>query len=352
MLSQRMIDLEAYVPGEQPQDQKYIKLNTNENPFGPCPEVEEVLKNFNTEELRLYPDPSSRELRQKIADLENLSPEQVFPGNGSDEVLSFCFYAFFDNRKGPILFPNPSYSFYSVYSNYYKIAFQEIPLTDQWQIELADYLKLSSSGVIFPNPNAPTGCALSLGVITSFLESYDSNNAVIIDEAYIDFGCETASTLINRFPNLIVIRTMSKGFSLAGVRLGYALGSEEVISALFTVKDSFNSYPINRLTQKIALAALGDQDYYSRVNQIIVSEREKLSRLLSHMGWKVLPSQANFIFTRHNEIPGKEVYEKLKSRGILVRWFNKPRINDFLRVTLGKPEENQKLISVIKELFS
>ena len=249
------------------------------------------------------------------------------------------------------MFPTPSYSFYPVYSDFYKIQAKQIDLDQNWQIELNDYLNQDSSGVIFPNPNAPTGCSLSLEIIEDFLKQYDSRSAVIVDEAYIDFGAPSAANLINSYPNLIVVRTLSKGFSLAGLRLGYALASEEAVKTLFTVKDSFNSYPVDRISQHIALLALNDNNYYAEINQKIITEREKLSNSLINLGWNVLPSQANFIFANNPNVRGEEVYKKLKNKGILVRWFNKNRIKNYLRISIGTEDENLILLQKIKEIF-
>jgi histidinol-phosphate aminotransferase len=353
MLSKRIKNLTPYVPGEQPRDKKYIKLNTNENPYPPCPGIRDFLRAFDYEELRLYPDPLALELREKISAHYNLPLSSTFVGNGSDEVLSLAFYAFFDNEKGDLLFPEFTYSFYPVYCDFYDISYTRVPLGEDFSIHLEDYLERESScGIIFPNPNAPTGRYIEMNQIREFLTRYPPDRVVIIDEAYIDFGGETSASLIQEFENLLIIKTYSKSKALAGIRLGYAFGSEILIKALFTAKDSFNSYPVDRLAQKICSIAMEDTAYYDEVNKKITISREILTGALKTLGWIVLPSRANFVFAG---IPGKgakEIYLTLKDHGILVRYFDIPGIKDFVRITVGTEEQVNIFIDKVKELFS
>jgi histidinol-phosphate aminotransferase len=352
MLTQRIKRLSPYVPGEQPQDRTYIKLNTNENPYPPTPEIGPFLKSFEIERLRLYPDPLFGTLREAISKRFNIEPSQVFVGNGSDEVLAFAFYAFFDSVRGKLLFPEFSYSFYPVYCDFYDIEYRKIPLNENFAIEINNYLgEEASCGIVFPNPNAPTGIVLSLAKITELLERYPEDRVVVIDEAYIDFGGESAVSLIDRFKNLLVIRTFSKSMSLAALRLGFAMGDEDLISALFSVKDSFNSYPADLIAQKIGEIAINDTDYYRTITQKIILSRESLSKQLQGLGWNVLPSGANFIFAGKKGLSGETIYRRLKEEGILVRHFNTRGIRNFVRITIGTDEEIETLLKSIRALF-
>jgi histidinol-phosphate aminotransferase len=351
-LSGRIRNLRPYVPGEQPQDKKYLKLNTNENPYPPSPKVKGFLRKFDFEKLRLYPDPLCTSLRRKLAEKYGLAPEQVFVSNGSDEVLSFCFYAFFDSAHGRLLFPEVTYSFYPVYCEYYGIAYDRVPLDGSLAIDVRGFLgRNDSCGIIFANPNAPTGTCLNLGDITLLLENYPLTNVVVIDEAYIDFGGESALPLLREFSNLLIVRTFSKSMSLAGLRLGFAMGHRDLIQALFVAKDAFNSYPVNTLTQLMAEIALSDDVYYKSVTQRIIVTRDRLLQKLHDIGWDVLPSKANFVFASKKGVPGKEVYMKLKEEGILVRHFDGERTRDFVRITIGKSEDMDRLINVLKQFF-
>jgi histidinol-phosphate aminotransferase len=353
MLSERIKKLTPYVPGEQPRDRKYIKLNTNENPYPPSPRIQAFLKTFDYDELRLYPDPLAIHLREKIGDLYHLPTGSVFVGNGSDEVLSFAFFAFFDNSCGDLLFPEFTYSFYPVYCDFYSIRYKKVPLTPDFGINLNAFLQPeSSSGVIFPNPNAPTGMNINLKEIKEFLNTYPGDRVVIVDEAYIDFGGESAAILVPEYKNLLIIKTFSKCRSLAGLRLGYALGQVPLIKALFTVKDSFNSYPVDVLAQKIGVLAIEDNGYYNHINSQVVTTRDILTRSLRKLGWIVFPSKANFVFTGKPGIAGEEVYHTLKQHGILVRYFNKEGIKDFVRISVGTDKEITILLKKVKELFS
>jgi len=305
--SKKTKDLLPYVPGEQPKDRKFIKLNTNENPYPPSPFVIEAIKKAALENLRLYPDPDSLKLCQAIAERYGLNENQVFTGNGSDEVLAFSFPAFFEAKDKPLLFPDITYSFYPVYCNLFDISCNLIPLDKDYKIDRGAYVKEilndNSTGVIFPNPNAPTGILLPLSEIITIAEAVKKKNQVlVIDEAYIAFAegdtnnAFSAVSLIKDFPNILVVRTMSKEFSLAGLRVGYALGNEELIQALKRVKDSFNSYPMDFLAQTAAVEAIKDRDYYNGNNKKIIATRKKVNDELSLMGFSVLPSDANFIF--------------------------------------------------------
>jgi histidinol-phosphate aminotransferase len=350
-LSERMKKLKPYVPGEQPQDRKYLKLNTNENPYPPSPQVKGFLESLDADRLRLYPDPAAIKLREKIGERYGLNKDQVFVSNGSDEALSFCFYAFFDSQNGKLLFPEVTYSFYPVYCDYYGIEYEKIPLAGDLTISVEEFLERKEScGVVFANPNAPTGTYLPLKDIRYLLENYPQEKLVLIDEAYIDFGGESAVSLLRDHQNLLLVRTFSKSMSLAGVRLGFVLAGKELIEALATVKDSFNSYPVSSLTQRIGEIALSDGSYYQAINNKIVSVRETFSSDLNTLGWTVLPSKANFVFARKQGVPGKEIYLKLKARGILVRYFDGEKVRDFVRITIGTQENMERLLHEMKSI--
>ena len=349
MLSDRMNNLSPYVPGEQPQDGKYIKLNTNENPYPPTEKIKDFLCGMDISKLKLYPEPTSAILRNAIAEKEGLKPENVFVGNGSDEVLSFVFFGFFDAKNGPLLFPEFTYSFYPVYSSFYDIPFTRVKLQDDFSINIKDYIDTESTGIIIPNPNAPTGVCLPLSEIKSLLDSYDSDRLVAVDEAYIAFGGESAVKLIEQYDNLLVIRTFSKDSSLAGLRLGYALGNEKLIQTLTTVKDSFNSYPVDFMAQKCGEMAIMDTEYYDSVIKKIIKTREAFVSAATSMGWDILPSKANFVFARKPGISGRQIYSRLKEKKILVRFFDKEGISDFVRISIGTDLEMEELLKAISE---
>lgn len=352
ILSERMRKLKPYVAGEQPQDRKYLKLNTNENPYPPSPLVKKFLEDLDPDRLRLYPDPSAARLREKIGERYGLKKEQVFVSNGSDEALSFCFYAFFDSRHGKLLFPEVTYSFYPVYCDYYGIEYEKVPVTPGLAVSTEEFLKRKNScGLLFANPNAPTGTCLTLQEIRTLLNNYPSEKPVLVDEAYVDFGGESAVPLLHNHKNLLLVRTFSKSMSLAGLRLGFVLAGEEIVDALVKVKDSFNSYPLGTLTQEIGLIALSDESYYRSINTKIIAVRESFSSDLEKLGWTVLPSKANFVFARKGTIPGKEIYLKLKERRILVRHFDADKVRDFVRITIGTREDMQRLLDEMKTLF-
>lgn len=351
LLSSRAKALSPYTPGEQPRDRRYIKLNTNENPYPPAPGVQKALGDFQAEKLRLYPDPNSTALREALADFYGLSPQEVFVGNGSDEVLSFIFYAFFDRQKGPVLFPEHSYSFYPVYCSYYDLPSRRVPMAEDFSIRPDDFFtEAEYSGIVIPNPNAPTGIALSLREMEAFIDRCPADRLFVVDEAYVDFGAESCSSLLRSYENLVVVHTFSKSRSLAGMRIGFALGNPEIIQTLFTVKDSFNSYPLNRLSQELAVQALRDKAHFDESRKKIIQTREGTVQKMRDLGWQVLPSQANFIFATLPGLPGEKLYRSLKEKGILVRHFAKPGIKDYIRITIGTDEEMSSFISTISSL--
>ncbi|MDR1689651.1 MAG: histidinol-phosphate transaminase [Clostridiales bacterium] len=343
-LSSRAKLLTPYTAGEQPKEKKYIKLNTNENPYNPSPKVAEAIS-FAAQNLRLYPDADSSELCRAIAQVNNVQEECVFCGNGSDEVLSFVFYAFFGGSE-PLLFPDITYSFYPVYSKFYDIAYETLPLNGDFEIDPSFYLR-PASGVIFPNPNAPTSVYFSLEKICEIAE-YHKNKVVVIDEAYIAFGGESAVSYIKKYPNLLIVRTFSKSHALAGMRVGYAIGQPHLIDALRRVKDSFNSYPVDCVAAAAARAAVLDTAYYSDITAQIIQSRDFFAQGLKEVGFRVLPSAANFVFISHAGIPAQALYAKLRENGILVRFFNKPRIDNFLRVTIGTREDMEYVLQILK----
>ncbi len=340
-------DLVPYVPGEQPKVRNLVKLNTNENPYGPSPKVLEAIRLGVSDQLRLYPDPNATELKHAIADYYDVDEDQVFVGNGSDEVLAHVFHALFQH-DAPLLFPDISYSFYPVYCQLYKIDYQTIPLNDDLEICLQDY-PVNNAGIIFPNPNAPTGCLLSLAEIEQLLQR-NTKSVVVVDEAYVDFGGETAISLVNKYPNLLVTQTLSKSRSLASLRIGLAVGHRDLIEALVRVKDSFNSYPLDSLAIKAGVEAFKDQAYFEQTCQKVIQSREWTITALKELGFKVLPSSANFIFAQHPEHDASVLAAGLREQGVIVRHFKQARIEQFLRITIGTDEENQQLLAVLDSL--
>jgi len=341
--------LTPYVPGEQPKLTNLVKLNTNENPYGPSPKVIEALKAEAADSLRLYPDPNSDALKAAIADTYHLNPNQVFVGNGSDEVLAHVFQALLKHDK-PLLFPDITYSFYPVYCGLYDIDYQTIPLAEDFSINIDDYAR-PNGGIIFPNPNAPTGIPLPLAEVEMLLQR-NPESVVVIDEAYVDFGTESAVGLINQYPNLLVTHTLSKARSLAGLRVGYALGSPDLIEALIRVKDSFNSYPIDRFASAGAIAAIQDVEYFNKTCSQVMATRDTLVQDLTELGFEVLPSGANFIFAKHPAWDGAELTAKLRERSIIVRHFKSPsRISPYLRITIGTDEQSKLLIAALSDIL-
>ena len=341
--------LTPYVPGEQPKVSNLIKLNTNENPFGPSPKVLEALKAETNDILRLYPDPNASELKSSIAKYYNVDETNIFVGNGSDEVLAHAFSGLLKQDK-PLLFPDISYSFYPVYCGLYEITPETIPLNEQLEINLDDY-HAENGGIIFPNPNAPTGQLVSLSDITKLLER-NTDSVVVIDEAYIDFGGESAISLVNRFPNLLVIQTFSKSRSLAGLRVGFAVGDTALIEGLERVKNSLNSYPLDRLAIHGAVAAIEDQAYFEQCCDTIIATRSKLTEQLTELGFEVLPSATNFLFAKHTHENAEEITAKLRERAIIVRHFKQARIKDFLRITIGTEDECKALVDALQEILN
>lgn len=340
--------LTPYVPGEQPKLANLVKLNTNENPYGPSPKVFEAVRAEAADTLRLYPDPDSERLRAAIAAYHGVTPEQVFVGNGSDEVLAHAFLALLKHAQ-PILFPDITYSFYPVYCGLYEIAHRMVPLTESFEIRVDDYL-MPNGGVIFPNPNAPTGRLLARAEIERLLAG-NPDSVVVIDEAYIDFGGESAVGLVARHPQLLVVRTLSKSHALAGLRVGYAIGQAHLIEALVRVKDSFNSYPLDRFAQAGALASIEDHAHFESLCARVVATRSRLVREMEAMGFEVLPSAANFIFARHPAHDGAALAAALRERSIIVRHFRNPaRIAPFLRITVGTDAQCDALLAALGSL--
>ena len=341
-------ELEPYTPGEQPKIQNILKLNTNENPYPPSPKVVAAVQNVlanSADALRLYPDPDATELKQAIAKQQNVSVETVFVGNGSDEVLAHIFKAFFIQEK-PVLYPDITYSFYPVYSQFFGVKTKILPLNDDFEIVVDDY-KQPNGGIIITNPNAPTSIDLGLAAIEEVLQA-NPDSVVVIDEAYVDFGAESAVSLVEKYDNLVVCQTTSKSRSLAGLRVGFAIAQPHLIAALEAVKNSFNSYPIDRFAIAAAVASFEDQEYFAAQNAKVIASREKLVSQLTELGFKVLPSKANFIFASIASKDAGELAAELRERGIIVRYFNKPRINQFLRITIGTDEQNQRLVDSLK----
>lgn len=340
-------NLVPYVPGEQPKLARLVKLNTNENPYGPSPKVLDAIRAELDDSLRLYPDPNGERLKQTVADYYGVQPNQVFVGNGSDEVLAHVFHGLFQHGK-PLLFPDVTYSFYPVYCGLYGIPFEAVPLDGRFNINIDDYAR-ANGGIIFPNPNAPTGCLLPLSAIRQLLEQ-NTESVVVVDEAYVDFGGESAISLVDQYPNLLVTQTLSKSRSLAGLRVGLAVGSAELIEALERIKNSFNSYPLDRLALVGAVAAFEDQDYFEQTCQAVIASREQLVSELADLGFEVLPSAANFVFARHPRFDAAELAAALREQGVIVRHFKQARINQFLRITIGTAEQNMALQEALTPL--
>ncbi|WJD63675.1 histidinol-phosphate transaminase [Pseudomonas kurunegalensis] len=337
-------DLVPYVPGEQPKLARLVKLNTNENPYGPSPKALEAMRGELNDNLRLYPDPNGDRLKQAVADYYGVTPAQVFVGNGSDEVLAHIFHGLFQH-DAPLLFPDISYSFYPVYCGLYGIAFQQVALDEQFQIRIEDYNK-PNAGIIFPNPNAPTGCLMPLQAVEQLLQA-NRDSVVVVDEAYIDFGGETAISLVDRYDNLLVTQTLSKSRSLAGLRVGLAVGHPDLIEALERIKNSFNSYPLDRAAIVGAAVAFEDREYFEETCRKVIDSREALVGQLQAKGFEVLPSAANFIFARHPQQDAAELAARLREQGVIVRHFKQQRIAQFLRITIGTPEMNQALLDAL-----
>ena len=350
----RTHQLDPYTPGEQPQDQQYIKLNTNENPYPPSPKAIAAMQEASGESMRLYSDPNANQLKQAIADFYAVELNQVFVGNSSDEVLAHAFTGILKHEK-PLLFPDISYSFYPSYCKLFDIKSKRVPLADDFTISVNDYLNGNENGsIVFPNPNAPTGIALSLAEIEAILKA-NPDSPVLIDEAYVDFGADTAIALINQYPNLLVVQTFSKARSLAGLRVGFAIGDKDLIEALERVKNSFNAYPLDRAAIAGGSAAISDKTYFEQSCNKIIATRTRIDSELTTLGFDVLPSKANFVFAKPNPFKiqknAETLYLELKDKGVLVRYFNKARINEYLRITIGTDAEMDILLEKLGQII-
>ena len=382
LTSSRMNDLHPYVPGEQPKDRDYIKINANENPYPPSPEVQKAVIDFvqnHPEKLGVYPDPDSNELHAAIADMLNktggvlcrakceggkvtpapedkipftVTPEMIYSGNGSDEVLSFVFYAFFDSSKKFVM-PQFTYSFYPVYAGFYNIPMDNVPLCADWTLDTDEMLKRAGSnkgGIIFANPNAPTGLGLTRSQVREMLKSASSDEIFIVDEAYVDFGGESCIPLLEEFKNLVIVRTFSKSLCGAGMRLGYIVANPELVNIVTTVKNSVNHFPIDAVAQVAGTAACRSPAYYADCAKKVADERDSFYNFLKEKGFYVLKSQTNFLFAKKDGIAGDELYRRVKEEGILIRHFNTPGIEDFVRITVGTPEQMEKLKNAIEKI--
>ena len=337
-----------YVPGEQPKQSNIIKLNTNENPYPPAPGVQKVLGEFQAEELRLYPDPEIGDLVDAIAEEKGLDRNQVFVGVGSDDVLAMAFLTFFGSDK-PILFPDITYSFYDVWAELFRIPYQVQPLAEDFSILASDYHK-KNGGIVIPNPNAPTGVEEPEGMLEDIIGA-NPDSVVIIDEAYVDFGARSVLPLIDKYDNLLVVQTFSKSRSLAGSRIGFAMGNPKLISYLNDCKYSFNSYTMDRITILLGKAAVEDREYFETQVKRIVDTRECTKKQLRELGFTMPDSKANFVFASHERVEARIIFEELKQRGIYVRYFNKPRIDNCLRITIGTDEEMGALMAALKDIL-
>ena len=342
----RLASLEAYTPGEQPRDKAYIKLNTNESPYPPSKGVRKAINRQRIDDLRLYCDPNATALKEELAKLYDKKPSEIFVSNGSDDILNFAFLAF---GADGILFPDISYGFYQVFANLHGLPFEKVPLKSDFSIDVDDYCKQNKM-VVIANPNAPTGMALSLKKIEKILKA-NPENVVLIDEAYVDFGGESCADLIEKYPNLLCVQTFSKSRSMAGARLGFAIASEELIADLERIKYSTNPYNVNALTQAAGVAAIQDNSYYMRNCRRIVKTRNYTKKALENLGFAVLPSKANFLFAKCEQFSGLELYLLLKEKGILVRHFEKDRIKEFNRITIGSQKEMEAFIAAVEEIL-
>lgn len=339
--------VEPYVPGEQPKNKDVIKLNTNENPYPPSPSVKKAVEELGIDQFRLYPDPEVSDLVHALASFYNVSDNQVFVGVGSDDVISMCFLTFFNSEK-PILFPNISYSFYSVWADLYRIPYEKMPLDEDFKINPTDYYK-DNGGVIFPNPNAPTALYLDLEAVEDIIK-HNQDVVVIVDEAYIDFGGKSAIELVDKYENLLVVQTFSKSRSMAGMRIGYCIGNPALIKALNDVKFSFNSYTMNQTAIKYGVSSVNDKEYFEECINRVIATRKRSADRLKELGFTFPESSANFIFATHKSVSAKDIYEKLKAKNIFVRYFNQPLIDNYLRITIGTDEQMDKLFEALEEI--
>ncbi len=342
--------LTPYVPGEQTDQPDVVKLNTNENPYGPSPLVLDALRGNIGDSLRLYPDPVSARLREAISRRFGVTPAHVFVGNGSDEVLAHTFRALL-THPAPVLFPDVTYSFYPVYCRLFGASYKQVPLNAQFEIDVDDYLQ-ENGGIVFPNPNAPTGLALGVAQIERLLEA-NTESVVVVDEAYVDFGCDSVVPLVRRYPHLLVTHTLSKSYALAGLRVGFAIGHPDLISGLERVKDSFNSYPVDRLAQAAAIAAIEDVGYLAESCRKIVESRERMTADMRGLGFDVLPSKANFVLARHPSHDAQALSAQLRDRGVIVRHFRNPqRVAPFLRISVGTDAQCAALLAGLREIIN
>lgn len=339
--------VEPYVPGEQPKQDNVIKLNTNENPYPPTPMVTDAAEHFNMDKLRLYPDPEAADLVGAIAGYYGMNKNQVFVGVGSDDVISMCFLTFFNSDK-PVLFPDITYSFYSVWADLYRIPYENPKLDADFKIVPEDYYK-ENGGVIFPNPNAPTALYMELDKVEDIIK-HNQDVVVIIDEAYIDFGGKSALEFVNKYENVLVVQTFSKSRSMAGMRIGYAFGNEKLIKALNDVKYSFNSYTMNATSLAYGVCAVKDKQYFEKCVNEIIKTRQYSAQKLTELGFTFPESKANFIFATHKSVPAAKIFEELKKRNIYVRYFNKPVIDNYLRITIGTKEQMDKLFEALADI--
>lgn len=351
LLSLLASSIEPYTAGEQLNDKKYVKLNTNENPYPPAPAVKEVLKNFDVDLLRLYPSPNADGLRDKIAQAENVARENIFCGNGSDEVLALCFPAFFDENGKGACFADITYSFYSVFASFFNIPKRIVPLNSDYRFDPARLTAVDCQGYFIANPNAPTGIPLPKEDILYFVRS-NPEKLVVVDEAYIDFYGQSVAEYVKEYKNLLVVKTFSKSYSLAGIRCGYAVGDKTLIDGLFRMKDCFNSYPLDRVCQEVCSAAIQSKEYYRDATEKVTAERTRVTRELKNMNFFVPDSGANFVFAGNRNTGGEYIYRKLKEQGVLVRFWNKPRLSDFCRITIGSKEQNDALLAALKEILN
>lgn len=348
ILQQKLRQISPYVAGEQPKFADTVKLNANENPYPPSPAVQAVLRDFDVTSFRFYPDAVSRDLRQALAEKHGVGFDQVFVGNGSDDVLALCYQAFFCADL-PILYPDITYSFYPVWSDLFRTPVQTIPLRTDYTVNVADYT-IPNGGVIMPNPNAPTGIALSLAQVEQLLQN-NAESVVILDEAYVDFGAQSAVCLLDRYENLVVVQTMSKSRSLAGMRIGYALASSALIAVLDAVKNSYNSYTMDMLALACGTASVRDDAYFTQTCQAIIDTRARSVQALEKLGFTVLPSKANFVLATHPQHRAKAIFEALRDRHIFVRYFSLPRVDNHLRITIGTDDEMERLLSALAEIL-
>ena len=340
--------IDPYVPGEQPQTADIIKLNANENPYPPAPGVQEALRTFDTSSLALYPDANGKRLKAALAERFGMKPSQVFLGNGSDDVLALAFQSFFCSDK-PILYPDITYSFYPVWCDLFRIPYETMPLDEDFCVNIRDYDR-PNGGVVLPNPNAPTGRGLSLDALEDLLQ-HNADCVVIIDEAYVDFGAQSAVPLLDKYENLLVVQTMSKSRSLAGMRIGYALGSETLIATLEAVKNSYNSYTMDALALAAGEASVRDEDYFRQSCAKVIATRERAAEALRELGFTVLPSLTNFLFVTHLKKEAPVIFECLRQKNIFIRYFKLPRIEKYLRITVGTDEQMDRLIAALKEFL-